>query len=607
MRYGLKKLTGWFRASLSPQFIALILIMGVLVVAVSATFISAFFTHTLVESIQAVETSYMGMQAENISVTLHRYTQTVYSMAVDANLLSGVKKANQLPPKQRADVSKTLRENMLTFLDSMEVTAATMVLADGSFIFYSRVLGTREGQSWFANDNLYAGYNSALQELCARARAQGKAVLGSTPNRYRQAGLYFIHLACPMKDLYTREELGVLVLSFNSSALRDAANPADTIAGASIGVLTDQFGTIVAHPDSTRLGFTLSLEGNQSVPGIVVPDKHTLVLARPIGQLGMQLYRLIDRDALLASARQYTLTLLLTLVVVVGLVTALMLLLLRFMMRSIRALQNGIYVVSCGELDVQVPVTSQDEIGQIALAFNYMTRQLSQSKQQEREQASLKLDALNRLRSAEIRSLENQINSHFLYNTLNTINFTAIKSGNINVSNQLKHLSQMLRYTFEKSDGIVAAQREADWLSDYLTLQSLRFGSAFDYSITLAPGIEDWPMRKLLLQPFIENCVLHGFQGIEHGGMLSICFQRHSETHLRVTIRDNGHGMSAPEVARLNALFRGAGEAQGEGIGLDNVSLRIRSYYGDAARVFVRSWLDEGTVIVVLLPRLNSL
>jgi two-component system sensor histidine kinase YesM len=275
--------------------------------------------------------------------------------------------------------------------------------------------------------------------------------------------------------------------------------------------------------------------------------------------------------------------------------------------RSIRRLRQGLEEVEAGNLDALVRTRQVNEIGQIIASFNAMTYRLRQMGQ-EREQQNLKaIESLDNLRAAEIRALENQIDSHFLHNTLSTISFTAIHAGNHDVSRQIQHLSKMLRYTFERSTGIVPIREEADWLGDYLELQKLRYGGAIDYVLKVDPAAAHWPVHKLILQPFVENSLLHGFEGVTHGGLIEIGIAPFDEKRIRVTIRDNGRGMTRMQVERLNRCFRGedAGNA-GRGIGLDNAALRIRSYYRGGARVIFRSWEGVGTVVALILPYANS-
>ena len=121
------------------------------------------------------------------------------------------------------------------------------MLQDGSYIFYSRIFGIREGKNWFAaNDELGAGYTAELQAMCKEAARTRQAVLGVSPYRYRMDDVFFLHMACPVMNLYNREILGTLILTFNTKAIRQIVNTQESIEHLSVGILTDASGVILA-------------------------------------------------------------------------------------------------------------------------------------------------------------------------------------------------------------------------------------------------------------------------------------------------------------------------------------------------------------------------
>ncbi len=114
---------------------------------------------------------------------------------------------------------------------------------------------------------------------------------------------------------------------------------------------------------------------------------------------------------------------------------------------------------------------------------------------------------------AEIRALEAQINPHFLYNTLDTINWMAIDRGEFDISNAIGSLANILRYAITDSNGTVCIRDEIEWLKKYIYLQQFRLKNKFVRVIEVAPELLDVKIHKLLLQPFIENAIIHGFNG----------------------------------------------------------------------------------------------
>jgi len=357
---------------------------------------------------------------------------------------------------------------------------------------------------------------------------------------------------------------------------------------------------VLAHPDQTLMGRTLA--GGDAPDALVLPDG-AITLEQPVNALNLELMRVVDKGALLEDANRYTGRMALVLIVLTVLFVIVVGGMAQRIIRSLRRLKEGLEEVEAGNLDALVRTRQVNEIGQIIASFNRMTARLKQMGLEREMEGRRAIEALDNLRAAEIRALENQIDSHFLHNTLSTISFTAIHAGNHDVSRQIQHLSKMLRYTFERSAGIVPVREEAEWLGDYLELQRLRFGGAIDYLIRVEPAAQLWPVHKLVLQPFVENSLTHGFEGVTHGGLIEVRIAPFDEKRIRVTIRDNGRGMDRMQVERLNRRFQGDGGNAGEGIGLDNAALRILSYYRGEARVIFRSWQGVGTVVALILPQ----
>lgn len=604
MRSFIHKMTGWLRTSLFTQLFLPIIAMAVAVFLINVVMGNLFFRETLVNSARAAEENYLEMQAGNTEQLLSGYGYMLYGAAVDSDLLSMAKRLCDAQSTQRSAVELYVREYLKSAISFTDICAATLALPDGGFVSYTRLQDAHNWPSWFSITG-QDGYDDALAALCERAQAAGKAVVGVEPARYTRRNICLIHMACPVLDLVTRTSYGTLVYSVNTVNLCQTVNPTAADDRYAQGILTDADGVILAHADQSLAYQTLAAFAGDPAADVergILP-RDPLILRRDLNRFGFTLYRVVDQNQMLMKARRYGMQQSALVSLILAALLTFMGLLLRRMLRSIHALRQGINAASGGDLEVRVPVTDEMEIGQITQAFNHMAGQLSQAQRREAEQSRRALEALNRQRVAEIKMLENQINSHFLYNTLNTINFTAIESGSLKTSRQIKHLANMLRYTFQQSDSVVDASQEANWLEEYLALQKLRFGNSFDYAVRVDPTVADWPMRKLIAQPFVENSILHGFEGIESGGLLTVDFLPYREGLMRVVIRDNGRGMPPEQVARLNARFADQTIDDAGGIGLENARQRLSSYYGGKARVLFRAWTGKGCVVVLILPR----
>ncbi len=608
MRKLLRSAISWYHSSLLPQFVSLAVVTSILFVLVAQLVTSSYFDTSLRQAIDAVKGDTILMQAQNLENQLHSYINDVYRIVVDRNVYQAALTLWKGTIDERAANRLTLRK-LLSDYAINNIACITAVLPDRQVVFYSRLYGTWVDLPWFGSQINTAGSNDELFALYDVTMSKQEITPWFRPAFYEPTGVYLMHLAYPLIDLYTRNKIGMLVVTFNTATLRSMVNATQNkgeFFGLSYNVLTAQDGTIIAHPDAAQIGKTLSLtvtpeDQQQDGFAYITPDDY--VSSEPVGRLKLMLHSITDKGITARQARVYTSRLLLA----IGLVTLLHLMIfyamMRRMMRSVRALQNGLETLQGGQLDVYVQTRHQHEVAQSIHAFNAMALRLKLAEARSRKHAERTIAALERQRIAEIKTLENQINSHFLYNTLNSINYTAIRNGNLDVSRQIKHLAHVLRYTFEKSDGTVTVLQEARWLEEYLKLQKLRFGNTFDYTVHVASAVEEWPMRKLIIQPFVENSVLHGFEGYTYRRMLTIDFSPFGQDRLRVTVRDNGSGIPPAKLKRIQESIQCWGASgTADGIGLENACQRIRSYYGKSARIYLRSWVGVGTTVVLLLP-----
>ena len=213
-------------------------------------------------------------------------------------------------------------------------------------------------------------------------------------------------------------------------------------------------------------------------------------------------------------------------------------------------------------------------------------------------------EAKDRQRKAEIHALEAQINPHFLYNTLDSINWMAIEHGESEISKALCNLGIILRETVNHSDELITIEKTVILLQRYMELQQMRFEGAFTYEVECDEASGKMQIHKLMIQPFVENAIIHGMEQTTSGGHIAVRFVM-SENHdyLEISITDNGKGMTDREIAEFNNREYIIKENVGEhGIGLKNALQRMDMYYGDKADWNINSVEGIGTEIVLYIP-----
>ncbi len=219
-------------------------------------------------------------------------------------------------------------------------------------------------------------------------------------------------------------------------------------------------------------------------------------------------------------------------------------------------------------------------------------------------------------RQAQYLALQNQINPHFLYNTLESIRSEAMLAGLDDVADMTEALASFFRYSITKVESLVSVEEELENCKTYFSIQQYRFGERLKLEIIVAPEDRDELYRcrlpKLTMQPILENCIIHGTELKIGTGHLSIHLER-TEKRLLIRISDDGVGMNEETLSKLNNKLGKGGfsiaiqeqETKG-GLALVNVDNRIRLLFGDEYGLHVFSVPGAGTDVEITLPAITS-
>ena len=236
---------------------------------------------------------------------------------------------------------------------------------------------------------------------------------------------------------------------------------------------------------------------------------------------------------------------------------------------------------------------AHDEIGDLIDTYNYMTRKMDELMKKQAKSAE-------DLRIAEFNSLQAQINPHFLYNTLDAINWMAVDKNEYAISKMLTELAAIMRYSIHGSNEIVELKDELTYLKKYIHLQQERLNYSFLSTLKADESLYHVKIHKMLMQPLVENTLVHGFPGKSEVDELYIEISQSDEQKLRIIVADNGRGMK-PELVDLLNHYDYAMDKVETSIGVRNVIARLNLYYGNASSFRVES--DEtGTKITMEIP-----
>lgn len=249
-----------------------------------------------------------------------------------------------------------------------------------------------------------------------------------------------------------------------------------------------------------------------------------------------------------------------------------------------------------GDFNQQVEVTTGDEVGMVASCFNQMVMDI-------KELINTNYIIKLKERESELTALQAQINPHFLYNTLDSLYWQAEDAGNEEIAENILTLSQLFRLVLGEGKGIITVRDEKELIYRYLQIQKMRFSKRFDYVIQIEEGILEESIPKLILQPFVENAIVHGFENIDEWGLLSIHGYR-KENYLVFVVKDNGKGMSPEQTAAIletEDSKRYANQRIGN-YAIRNVKERLELKYKEEFRLEIFSEMSKGTEVIIKVP-----
>lgn len=267
----------------------------------------------------------------------------------------------------------------------------------------------------------------------------------------------------------------------------------------------------------------------------------------------------------------------------------------------------GLEKALAAELLGEVRVTDEENIKVAAefliLMTNYIVEMGIANIVQEQLMAEMKakseLEKL--LRETEYKALQAQINPHFLFNSLNTIARLAYQEGAVKTERVVYSLAELLRLSIKNVDLISTIGEEIRYIKEYILIQETRFGDRIRFSINIEAGLDNVKIPNMVLQPLVENAIIHGLDSKGDGGVLDITVSKAGEC-VECVIFDNGAGIPSDLLKMLQEQQNTSASRQTTGLGIANVHRRIQYYYGEDYGVTLESKRGAGTRVRIKIP-----
>lgn len=259
--------------------------------------------------------------------------------------------------------------------------------------------------------------------------------------------------------------------------------------------------------------------------------------------------------------------------------------------KPVRSLVNAMSTFEKNAVDFKYsPVRGASEFNKLSSSFEHMVIQIQELMEKVKNEEIA-------LRKTELKALQAQINPHFLYNTLDSIQWMCEEEKTEDAITMVGALAQLFRISISKGYELIPIEKEIQHAKNYLVIQSYRYKDQFTYHFDIDEEVLPYLCNKITIQPIIENALYHGISRMVDEGEIFIAVHKVGDDII-MKIKDNGVGMSEEQVENILKKER----TDSKGIGVKNVNDRIKIYFGDDYGIVVQSELDVGTTITIKIP-----
>lgn len=403
---------------------------------------------------------------------------------------------------------------------------------------------------------------------------------------------------------------GVLMVQVNQNELNQMLHqePFETI-------IIDEQGYIVSAKNPQLVGstvdaFDIGIDVGAQSKGVFttqVKDKDSYVIIdEMIPELSVSRLKIIsvfETKSILSDANKVSQ---LGLFIVIGvLLVALVLVYTISLLTSNRLLRlsRQLNQVALGNLNVVSHIDGTDEIGQLSRQFNYMVASINQLIKQVIESNEKNSTLEIAQREIKLKMMASQIHPHFLFNALESIRMNAHLRGEKEIANIVRLLGKLMRKNLEVGRERAPIKEEIEMIRSYLEIQKFRYEDRLEYKITFDPAAAEVMIPPLIIQPLVENSVVHGLENKEGTVHVSIAITLTENQEIEVIVMDDGIGMKEGRLSEIMEVITKAEEEEQGRIGLRNVQQRLTLYYGAEHGLNISSREGEGTRITFSIPK----
>jgi two-component system sensor histidine kinase YesM len=395
----------------------------------------------------------------------------------------------------------------------------------------------------------------------------------------------------------TMNPLGYMTIAVKESSLRDLYSNLSISSSAELFIINSA-GSVISHPDRAMLGSVLEdeyikkiVDGDLNEFRQQIKGTDSYVVYSTVPSTGWKVVSVTSENLFMRQIINLRESLLVFIAVAGAAVLVVVIVVSSTVTKPVLRLSRCMELVDEGSLDVVSDYVSNDEIGAMSRRFNQMMDRIKHLIKRVETEELLK-------NKAELMFLRMQVNPHFLYNTLESINWAARAKGADDAAKMVKALGDLMRTSIGGEDH-VTLERELENINNYILLQNYRFKDRFTYRVDIADELLGVMVPSLIIQPLLENSLIHGFKDMSAKGSIVISGKRQDDD-MFLWLKDDGAGIAPEELEKL--LVQSGGEVSSERIGLWNVHRRIQLHCGIDYGLSISSVIGKGTTVEIHIP-----
>lgn len=561
--------------------------------------------------------------------TLFGYTYTKMSQIIESNILESTKQAfdqsiDFLTYKiyRIFDISNSLAidENITNILrNDPYYYLLSKQIADLAYLrlFLSAYENDSDVSniSLYVNNNfIYSNDNKNIFSMDSLENSKAINIINSTNSRfvwgpsnyfnnYNESSDYLSLFKTVKSPDNFSEDIGYLRLNFNKTLIEDIINKINSLPN-TISYVINSEGIIICSSENTdNIEFITDFDKiqNYSNTNNFITTSHNLekfyIKSSSINKTDWNLVTILPEASVIAEINSQRIYLSLILIICGGTSIALAFYFVNSINKRLSKVISGMHSVQSGNLEHYIENDSNDELGELIDSYNYMVGKMSILIE---DQYKLGKSVKN----AELKALQSQINPHFLYNTLDMINWMSYKKMNKEISVAVNTLAKFYKLSLNKGKDLVSIKDELQHSNLYVNIQNMRYNDRISLRINVDEEVSTYLIPKITLQPILENAINHGILGKGEGNGIISILGYSTNSDIVLIIADDGIGIKEDKLHLL--LSNNLSSAKGSGYGLKNINKRIKLLYGENYGLSFQSNYGHGTKVTIKIPKITE-